>query len=303
MELSNSILKVAIDEYLRWKAIRDSKEGVIATHKILRQFCIYMRNCQILDITLDDITQWLELNTVMGYQQNTRLLQASAVKKLFEYLHKVEACNINPELIQVPRKKYKMPRVLQEREYEQILSVIPVQAKDPRHIRNRAIVQLLWDTGARCGEVCSLNIQDIDIDKKEAIIRTEKSRGRRPFRKIFWSKTTNETIKKWLERRNRLVKSWNDPNVEPLFFSPMRNKKQRLKPDGVDSFLRRYSIKAGMKKVNSHSFRHHKGRDILEKGGNGGDVMNLLGHATLASSTIYTVMVDDQLKKRAEMFL
>src|SRR5678815_3166431 len=59
------------------------------------------------------------------------------------------------------------------------------------------------DTGARVGEVVALNVGELDWNRMRAVIKTEKSRGRRPFREIFWTHGTNETLGKWVEKRNR----------------------------------------------------------------------------------------------------
>ncbi len=66
--------------------------------------------------------------------------------------------------------------------------------------------------------------------------------------------------------------------------------------------LRRYSNRAGIPYLNAHSFRHHMGHDIIQKGGSAADVMNILGHATLSSSSIYTMMNDKELEARYRLF-
>src|SRR5207245_4716929 len=106
-------------------------------------------------------------------------------------------------LIPIPRTEVRIPRVVTDEQYRTLLSIIPVN-NDPRHIRNRAIIRLLWDSGARNGELVSLNVSDLDGERMRAVIRTEKSRGRRPFREIFWTPETNENLGRWLEKRKQL---------------------------------------------------------------------------------------------------
>ena len=66
--------------------------------------------------------------------------------------------------------------------------------------------------------------------------------------------------------------------------------------------LRRYSNRARIPFVNPHSFRHHMGHDVIQKGGSSADVIKHLGHSTLASSTIYTMMIDRELEERYRTF-
>jgi site-specific recombinase XerD len=70
------------------------------------------------------------------------------------------------------------------------------------------------------------------------------------------------------------------------------NAGKRFNQKGVGEMLRRYCNRAEMPYINAHSFRHHMGHDIIKKGGSSADVMNILGHASVQSTTIYTMMTD-----------
>ena len=72
---------------------------------------------------------------------------------------------------------------------------------------------------------------------------------------------------------------------------------------GVGEMLRRYSNRAKLPYLNAHSFRHHMGHHIIQSGGSSADVMNILGHASVQSSTIYTMMTDHELEKRYRGFM
>ena len=78
---------------------------------------------------------------------------------------------------------------------------------------------------------------------------------------------------------------------------------QRLTVGGVGEMLRRYSNKAKLPyAINAHSLRHHMGHDIIKKGGSMADVMNILGHASVDSSKVYTMMTDVELEQRYRSF-
>lgn len=274
---------------------------------ILRQFCVYVRNCDIEQIRLQDITTWFALMQQLHWDYNSFIPKAMALRKFFEFFHKQNYHVIDPWLIPIPEKQYKIPRVADEGNYKKLLDAIPIKTNDPRHIRNLAIVSLLWGTGARNGEVLSLNTTDLLSDTMKAVIRTEKSRGRRPIREIFWTKTTDENLKRWLHKREELKKKMNFEEPDALFISICNagghdRSGKRFNLKGVGEMLRRYSNKAKIPNMNAHSFRHHMGHDIIKKGGSSADVMNILGHATVQSTTIYTMMTDRELEQRYRQF-
>lgn len=140
----------------------------------------------------------------------------------------------------------------------------------------------------------------MDYQRMRAVIRTEKSRGRRPFRELFWTAETNKNLQTWVEKRThiRLIK---DP--EALFLCTAgHHSGERVRIGGFAQVLREYSCRANLPYINAHSFRHHMGHSIINQGGSTADVMNILGHATIQSSTIYTMMTDKELEERYRKF-
>lgn len=198
----------------------------------------------------------------------------------------------------------KQPRVIDEENYRKLLTTIPKETSDPRHIRNLAMINLFWDTGARAGEILGLDVGDIDLDQKKALIRTEKARIRRVFREIFWTEETNENLRAWLVKRTFLqVDGMITKENNALFVSISGNKSgQRLLKNGLAEIFRRSCDKAKIKHFNPHSFRHHMGHDIIEKGGTNSDVSNILGHSKIESSFIYTMMTNKELERRYRQF-
>lgn len=271
----------------------------------LKQLCIFTGDIDVGDISLEHIMEWFRRMENLGYAENTSIPKIMALRKFFEFCQRMGWNVVSLDLMRIPRKSFENPpRVATKEEYEKLLTAIPCLTNDPRHIRNLAIVNLLWDTGARNGEIISLNASDMDLDRRRAVIRTEKNRGSRPFREIFWSESTNENIKRWIQKREhlKLKKEFIDPDA--LFIGIAFNNGKRLRNAGVGEMLRRYSHKADINPIlNAHSFRHHKGHSIIQQGGSSADVMNLLGHATVQSTTVYTMMHDQELAERSAKFM
>ena len=300
-------LSEAIEKFTQWRAFKVKKGTVKGYDLILKQFCLFVRDCDIERVRLEDVTAWFGLLNVLKWQHNSFITKAQALRKFFEF-YKMQGYHVlEPNLIPLPSKEYSIPRIANEENYRKLLSAIPVHTNDPRHIRNKAITMLLWDTGARNGEIVSLDADDVDTEKMRAVIKTEKSKGRRPFREIFWTAETNKALITWISKREHLKKT-KMPHIEECLFpsicssGSLNLSGQRLTNRGVAEFLRRYSNRAGIPYMNAHSFRHHMGHDIISQGGSAADVMNILGHATLASSSIYTMMTGKELENRYNLF-
>ncbi|MEK7550089.1 MAG: tyrosine-type recombinase/integrase [Patescibacteria group bacterium] len=296
-------MKDAIEEFSRWKSRGVKKGTVLGYGLILRQFAVFLRNKDIEGVKLAEVLEWFELQEELGWDLNSFIPRATAVRKLFEYHNRMGLQVIDPWLVPIPRKDYKMPRIADEKTFHQLLDSIPQDTRDPRHSRNFALISMLWDTGARNSEICSIDVDDLDLDRMHLIMKTKKSRGMRPIRELFWTKRTNDALKLWLERRAELLSKFHHYDSDALFVALCNQAAgNRLNMKGVGEMLRRASDRAGIRYMNAHSFRHHMGRQIIHKGGSNSDVSNILGHSSLASSFIYTQMEDVELEERYRIF-
>lgn len=291
-------LREAINAFAEWRTCQVTERTVAGHDRELRHFCLFLRDPDIERITVGDLTAYLLGLTELGWNQRSIIEKCMALRKFFEFCRRQGYAVLHEQLIPLPRKVFKLPRVATEENYRKLLSVIPTDAR-PRHIRDRAIITMLWDTGMRNGELVSLNVGDPDFDRMRAVIKTEKSRGRRPFREAFWMHETNGHLAEWVDVRERLpVKG-----SQALFICTMGSDVgKRLTIRSLGEMLRRHSRKARIPHLNAHSFRHHLGHDIIKNGGSAADVMNILGHASLASSTVYTMMIDRELEERYRLF-
>ncbi len=298
------LTKDAINQFSNWRQFKVKKTTVRGYDRELRNFCLFLRNPDIEHITLSNVMEYLNGMAELGWDRNSFVGKCMALRKFFEFYRLQGYKVIDEELIPIPDKEPKLPRVASDEQYRQLVAAIPQDTNDPRHIRNLAILGLLWDTGARNGEVCSLNVDDLDLNEKRAIIRTEKAKSRRPFREIFWTDDTNDYLVRWLKKRDHLTKVMKFEEPGALFVSVTSVKcGDRFSIKGVGEMLRRYCNRAKMPYMNAHSFRHHRGHHIIKSGGSTADVMNILGHASVQSTTIYTMMHGKELEQRARLFL
>lgn len=300
-------LSQAIKEFTEWRSMKVRANTLKGYNMILRQFCLFVRDCEIEEVKLKDVTEWFHMMDFLEWGVNSFMPKAMALRKFFEFWTHQGYQVLDPWLIDYPKKEFNLPRVADDEHYHKLLETIPLVTNDPRHIRNRAIITLLYDTGARHGEILGLNLPELNVEKKKAIIRTEKNRGSRPFRELFWTNDTNEHIVRWLKKRMELQKKVAFAEPEAVFISicagQYKTQGRRFTIKGSGEMMRRYCSKAGVPYMNAHSFRHKKTRDILTTGGNIADAMNINGWASINSGTPYSKLWDKALEDRARIFL
>jgi len=288
----------AIEKFSAWRKLKVKGETVKGYDLILRSFCVFLRDPEIEDIALENVVEWFYLQEKLGWDRNGFIPKACAIRKIFEFYQHQDIKVLDPWLIPIPNKEYRQPRVLIEENYRKILAEIPKDGRYALHIRNEAITRMLFDTGVRCNELLSLNIQDIDTKGMQAIIHTEKSRGKKPMRQIFWTESTNEALKMWMKRRQKLFDNGFFEDYDALFISINSGKYgKRFGIKGTEDMLYRLSKKAGITTVNPHSFRHHFGVDLAKKKVNNSTISNQMGHSNLASSFVYTMFNDYEMEE------
>lgn len=296
----------AIEKFTNWRQFKVCGETVKRYDKVLRIFCLYLHNPDIEKITVDQVLKYLGEMQTLGWKKNGLNIVCIGLRKFFEFYEMQGYKVIKAELVPILKKEFKLPRIATEDGYDALLEQFPADSNDPHHIRNRAIAMLLWDTGARNGEILSLDVDDLNLEERKAIIKTEKSRGRRPIREIFWQEKTNKALKNWIEKRKYLMNIMKFQDQNALFISIATCNKSvrggRLKVCGLAEILRTASNRAGIPTLNAHSMRHFMGRSIIEQGGSNSDVSNILGHSSMDSSWIYTMMAGPQLQKRWSHF-
>lgn len=267
----------------------------------LKSFCVYMRNAEVSGISDRDVVSYLNFLKDVGYMHNGVAKKSQALRNFWKWVNKKKLGTFSYELIPCIDFEYTHKRIADETNYRKLLSVIP--DKGYCHVRDRAMVMLFWDTGARRGEILSLDMKDIDLGKMKALVRTEKSRGKRPFREIYWTTETNNALKQWVSLKRELEKDRyiHEPHV--LFWGSTNNYQgKRLTGNAVGTALRKYSRLANIPSFNPHSMRHHMGHDLSQKGANNSTISSILGHSDLRSSYVYTEMSNNEREMAYEKY-
>lgn len=281
--------------------LREKMQTARGYERDARQFCLFMHNPPIMNVRIDDIERYFHEMEDVGYSRNGLQMKACALKKLFKALRRHGHIVLDPNEIPLPRKDYKETRVATD---EQIAKVLDVISQSPQHhsrFRNKAALLMLRDTGMRVGELQALNIDDVDLENKRAIIQTKKSRGMRPIRPVFWHDECNSALAEWIKERELFLKK-RGSKEKALFVACQRGSVRRIGPTAVHIAFRKASWVAGVETLNPHSLRHRKGHQLAKSGANNSIISGVLGHSSLASSYVYTMMNDHELEQVARQY-
>jgi site-specific recombinase XerD len=188
-----------------------------------------------------------------------------------------------------------------------------------RGLRDKAILELLFSTGLRVSELCSLP-RDLNLDQEEFSVR---GKGEK-VRVVFLSEDARVAVKTYLDKRDDMddalfVQMFKEKNIENIKngagdvksikkgnsnskISQTRDS-LRLTPRSVERIIKYYAIKAGIsKKVTPHVIRHSFATDLLRNGADLRSVQMLLGHANISTTQIYTHITDTELRNIHKKF-
>lgn len=256
------------------------------------------------DITPEVLRRFrLKLNRFSDNQNKERLSALTqsyhliALRGFFKYLAKRGIKSLDPSLIDLPRAAKKQVTFLHFDEIERLLAKIPLDTESG--LRDRAIIELLFSGGLRVSELCSLNRDSINLERREFMVR---GKGKKD-RPIFIDKSTAECIEDYLNMRT--------DTLPALFLNNSANQQipstsgdfRRLTPRSIERIVQKYTRLAGITKhVTPHTMRHSFATDLLMNGADIRSVQSLLGHANISTTQIYTHITDPHLKEVHEKF-
>lgn len=278
-----------IDIFLRYvRAERGlSKNTLKAYQKDLTQFLGFIRedNKEILSITKDNVRDFIAFLTERGYNRNSIIRKLSTLRRFYTFMVKRGYIGKNP-LVSIfsPRLAKTLPNFLTQTEIERLIESIPLN--NPLSIRDRTLLEFLYSTGIRVGELVQLNLSDIKGGNQILI----KGKGNKE-RIVFLGKYALESLKMYLESsRPRLAR--NDKE-EALFLSRYGT---RLTSRSIERIIEKYGFLVG-KDISPHTIRHSFATHLLENGADLRAVQELLGHSDLSATQKYTHVTLERLKE------
>ncbi|GAB4289343.1 MAG: site-specific tyrosine recombinase XerD [Ignavibacteriaceae bacterium] len=274
-----------LDEYLAvLKLERNLSDHTLSSYKTdISSLITYLKSKNITDLADADhkiITAFFKTLAEAGLNQRSTARYFSSVKGFFNYLLQNGYIVSNPvDKLSAPKISRSLPTVLSVNEIEAILN--SVDTSDITGIRDRAILEVFYACGLRVSELKNLKLSDLFFD--EEVIRAFGKGSKERIIPIGSSavKWVNEYLKK---ARPLFAKKIRSENF--LFLNSRGSKLSRM---GIWKIVKQFAIKAGInKEVHPHTFRHSFATHLIEGGADLRAVQEMLGHADISTTQIYT---------------
>lgn len=299
-------LKSLIEQFLEHCEIEknQSRKTVENYSHYLGRFLEFAGEMDVGDIDLPLVQKYrLHLNraenekgeTLSKKTQNYHII---ALRAFLKYLIKNDFETLAPEKVELAKIPERTVEFLSREEVETLFSAVDEKSKTA--LRDLAILETLYSTGLRVSELASLNRNQVDLKRREFMVR---GKGRKP-RIVFLSQRAVERIEAYLKNR--------DDAFEPLFINIGRTRsamditkgeRRRLTTVSIEAITRKYAMLAGLtKKVTCHTLRHSFATDLLQNGADIRAVQEMLGHASITTTQIYTHLTNRRLKEIHEKF-
>lgn len=213
-----------------------------------------------------------------------------ALRSFLRFLIKNDFPTLEPSKIDLPKAESKSLKFLEREQIEHL--VTSVDTSEQQGIRDRTILELLFSTGLRVSELCHLNHQQINLERREfgVIGKGQKQRI------VFISDRAADWIARYLAERS--------DSYKPLFIrysgavsSENDGEKMRLTPRSVERMVKKY-VRLARIPVDAtvHTMRHSFATDLLTNGADLRSVQEMLGHKNIATTQIYTHITNKQLR-------
>jgi len=278
-----------VDKFIRYLEIeKNASRHTLTNYRIdLKSFSDFLGDAGIEKIDYLMLRKYLAHLKNVQYDKKTIARKLACLRSFFKFLCRDGYLKVNPASdLATPKLDKKLPFFLDTEETARVLDV-PVDYKDVLSLRDKAILETLYSTGMRVSELTGLLITDVDFIGGVAKVR---GKGRKE-RLVPVGDTALRAIKQYLDRR---VIDEHSRNKADLFLNKTGTRLQ----DGsvrsiIDKCISAVSIRGN---VSPHTLRHSFATHLLDRGADLRSVQELLGHANLSTTQIYTHVTTERLK-------
>ncbi len=270
-----------------------SAHTVRAYHSDVLAYLIWLADTPVESVNHSKVKEYLLFIQKFNYSKTTLSRKISAIRTFYRYLYRERVVDTNPiNSIHSPKKSKSLPKFLSGAEIEQILNNIKIDT--PAGYRNRAILELLYATGMRISELSNLNFENLNLEENEITVFGKGSKERI----VLVSNRAKDFLEKYIKFARNMVAEHpgelKTDGTSPVFVNKTGF---RLQPQSVRLALKDIVRKIELPKVvTPHVFRHSFATKLLEKGADLRVVQELLGHASISNTQIYTHVSTERLK-------
>jgi len=302
----NKLLKNYLDyleiERGRTRKTRENYE------RYLKRFIEFAKIKSETDIDLDKVKDFRiylarvenPKEEIGGYKKTTQSYYIIALRNFLKFLAKNDYRVLASEKIELPRIPDRQINIMEYSDLERLMAA--PKTNDLKGLRDKAILEVLFSTGLRVSELCSLS-RYFDLNRGEISVRGKGGK----IRVVFLSESAKKAIKNYLDKRTdaeealfvsftKATRSTNSGQANPKVIG-------RIIPRTIQRLIDFYGRKAGIpQKIHPHLLRHSFATDLLIGGADLRSVQELLGHSNISTTQIYTHLTNKELKEIHKTF-
>ena len=278
-----------------------SPNTVAAYGRDLREFVVFLRGYYGgIDWSWQGVDRlamrgFLGHLTRRGLSKRSVARAISAVRSFYRFLHRQEVVDANPaRAVATPKIGKYLPSYLDRAQIDLVFQMAEARAMEGAFadVRNLAILELFYSTGMRLSELCGVNSGDLDLVSQQAKVR---GKGRKE-RIVPVGNHATLALRNYEAKRDDLTRAIGATADRTAFFLSARGRRisRRSVHDVVTKFLHQIDEEAGL---SAHSLRHTFATHLLDAGADLRAVQELLGHASVATTQIYTHTSVERLKQ------
>ena len=248
-------------------------------------YILWLDNVSCANVDFNKLREYLHFIQRFDYKKTTIARKVASIRTFYKFLFRERYIDSNPALsLSAPKRPKSLPKFLTPEEVEQILNNVKIET--PAGFRNRVILELLWATGMRISELSNLNFGDLNLDENEIRVFGKGAKERI----VLVSDRAKGYLVQYINSARKLIApeyNTNEINDDtPLFIN---NTGYRLQNKTVRKVINEIVEKIELpKKVTPHVFRHSFATKLIENGADLRVVQELLGHAGISNTQIYT---------------
>ena len=271
-----------------------SKHTAKAYCSDILSFLLWIDETSCENVSFEKIREYLHFIQKFNYKKTTIARKIASLRTFYKYLYRERKVNSNPAInLNAPKRPKSLPKFLTPDEVEQILNNTKIET--PAGYRNRTILELLWATGMRISELSGLNFGDLNLEHNEIRVFGKGSKERII---LVTDRAKNFLIRYIESARSLIPKDFPVPDTSeesPVFIN---NTGYRLQTRTIRNVINDVVEKINLPKhVTPHVFRHSFATHLIENGADLRIVQELLGHASISNTQIYTHVSSRHLKE------
>ena len=248
-------------------------------------FLLWLNGEDCTKIDFNKLREYLYFIQRFDYKKTTIARKIASIRTFYKFLFRERYIENNPAIsLSAPKRPKSLPKFLTPEEIEQILNNIKIDT--PAGFRNRVILELLWATGMRVSELSNLNFGDLNLEENEIRVFGKGAKERI----VLISDRAKNYLMQYINTARKLIApEYNTKEPEensPIFINCTG---YRLQNQTIRSAINDVVSKIELpKKVTPHVFRHSFATKLIENGADLRVVQELLGHAGISNTQIYT---------------